>query len=583
MASDDQNQQHQRTLRAIILCVMVVFVYTQVFLKPKQKTGPQQTVPVSTVTQGPVVNPVSPSTPLAAVSASPVEITNPAAKLTRPSLEQLKSATLTKVNTGVAEVTITHLGARILNYVLRDYRLNLGEEALLDLIDNPNGTSMPLGVFAGNTNDEATPYTLVEVNGAAPTNSGAPFVLAEGAKVDLKFAGKLPDGTDITKTVILTHGSSLFDVSVALSKPVASGEPVWLEWSHYFAPTDENPRLRLTHLTYLDGFDKIRHVPLTELTQTPRDFGTSKWSSVGDLYFMATLIPARVEGHNTILGREGDVLFARAGGTPSGGSFTLYVGPKDYKTLKYLPHDLERSIDLGWFTFLAYPLLWMIHYLYQVLGNYGLAIITLTLIIKSLLLPLSKASFASMKRMQDVQPEINALRERIKDPTQLNQEIFALYKRKGVNPMGGCLPMLIQIPVFLGLYQALLNSIELRHAPFALWIQDLSSPERLMIFGIPVPVMVLLMAASMMVQSWTTPQPADPAQRKAMMIMPFAFAIMFIIFPMPAGLVLYWLVNNLISITQQVFLRREGSASAYKATFLAALAIFACGYAITLI
>jgi YidC/Oxa1 family membrane protein insertase len=219
----------------------------------------------------------------------------------------------------------------------------------------------------------------------------------------------------------------------------------------------------------------------------------------------------------------------------------------------------------------------------QVLGNYGLAIIALTLVVKTLLLPLSKASFVSMKRMQDLQPEIAALRERIKDPTQLNQEVFALYKRKGVNPMGGCFPILVQIPVFLGLYQALLNSIELRHAPFALWITDLSSPERLVLLGIPVPVMVLLMAASMLFQSWTGPQPADEAQRKAMMIMPFVFAAMFIIFPMPSGLVLYWLVNNLISITQQIYLRKEGSGSAYKATFLASLLIFFAGYVLTLV
>jgi YidC/Oxa1 family membrane protein insertase len=200
------------------------------------------------------------------------------------------------------------------------------------------------------------------------------------------------------------------------------------------------------------------------------------------------------------------------------------------------------------------------------------------------MLPLSKASFESAKKMQNLQPEIKALRERIKDPTQLNQEMFALYKRKGVNPMGGCFPVLIQIPVFLGLYNALLNALELRHAPYALWIKDLSAPENLQLFGIGIPVMVLLMAASMIYQTWTTPNPsADPTQQKMMMIMPVVFAGMFIVFPMPAGLVLYWLVNNIISIIQQLYMRSSEKGSVYIGTLVASVVIFGVGYLLTLI
>jgi YidC/Oxa1 family membrane protein insertase len=200
------------------------------------------------------------------------------------------------------------------------------------------------------------------------------------------------------------------------------------------------------------------------------------------------------------------------------------------------------------------------------------------------MLPLSKASFSSARKMQELQPEIKALRERIKDSTQLNQEMFSLYKRKGVNPMGGCFPMLIQIPVFLGLYNALLNAIELRHAPFALWITDLSAPEALELFGIGVPVMVLLMAVSMVYQTWTTPNPsADPNQQKMMMIMPLVFAGMFIVFPMPAGLVLYWLVNNIISIIQQLYMRSAEKGSVYVGTAVASVVIFGVGVVLTLV
>ena len=179
-----------------------------------------------------------------------------------------------------------------------------------------------------------------------------------------------------------------------------------------------------------------------------------------------TMITSRVKENYSISARgENDQVKVKA-----------FLGPKNYSELKSLNFvELHRNVNLGWFTFLAIPLLTVINFCYGLLGNYGLAIILLTLLIKFAFLPLTQVSLKSMKAMQDLQPEINALRERIKDPTQLNQEMFALYKRKGVNPMGGCLPMLIQIPVFLGLYNALLNATELRHSPFALWITDLSA------------------------------------------------------------------------------------------------------------
>jgi YidC/Oxa1 family membrane protein insertase len=161
--------------------------------------------------------------------------------------------------------------------------------------------------------------------------------------------------------------------------------------------------------------------------------------------------------------------------------------------------------------------------------------------------------------------------------------MMALYKKRGVNPMGGCFPILIQLPVFLGLYNALLYSIELRHAPFALWINDLSAAEALHVFGLPVPVMVLLMGASMYVQQATTPMTGDETQRKVMLMMPIIFTVMFVIFPFPAGLVLYWLVNNVISIVQQVTLRTSRSVTPFQATIVASVLIFAFGWCLTII
>jgi len=568
-------------MRAIILCVLVAVVYTQVFLNKKR--------PVEQAAR-PVSSPIAASsTPLnVAVNVQPtgpaqlVPANGPAVR--HPGKSELAGSSATFIESAKTRIGITHLGARVIHFQLNEYKLKLGQPAALDMVDNPEGAALPLAVYAGLESDDLVAYSLVAVNGQAASGAGQTFTLAQGATLTLDFKGVLASGNGITKRLRFQEGSYLFDLEVLLEKKLPDGTTTWVEWSHFFPKIEDDPRLKLTHMTYLDGTNKIRQVPLAEISEGVRDFGTSIWASLGDIYFMATLIPS-VGGRNTMLGREGDVLVSRVAGTTTGGNFKLYVGPKDYKTLQFVGDSLERSIDLGWFAFLAYPLLWFLHYLYLALGNYGLAIIALTLIVKSALLPLSKAGFHSMKKMQDVQPEMKALKERITDPTQLNQEVLALYQRKGVNPMGGCLPLVVQIPVFLGLYQALLNSIELRHAPFALWVRDLSAPEHLDLFGIGIPVMVLLMAASMIIQQWTTPTPtADPMQKKMMMFMPIVFAGMFIIFPMPAGLVLYWLVNNIISITQQVYMRNsEKGSSVYMATAITSACIFGVGYLLTLI
>jgi YidC/Oxa1 family membrane protein insertase len=579
--SNENNDQYQRTVRAIILCVLVAIVYTQVFLAPKRKPtaappAAGQAPVAAVVTPGVSQLQLQPVQPAQVVASAPVIQQH-------PSKAELEAQPSSFVETSDLRVVVSHLGARLASVKLKQYRVEQGAESPLDMVDNPEGTAMPLGVYLGSESDERVVYQLTSINGVAAT-SPANLQVAPGSEVVLEFSGTLASGTGITKRLTVKDNSYLLSLDVALTRPSPDGTPAWVEWTHFYLGEQHNPRIKLTHLTYLDGFDKLRHVQLSELQPGLRDFGTSKWASLGDIYFMATLIPT-VGGRNTMLGRYGDVYVTRVAGTARGGKFDMYVGPKDYRTLQYVGgYRLDRAIDLGWFTFLALPLLWLLHYLYVVLQNYGLAIIALTLLVKAALLPLSKAGFASMKKMQEVQPEIKALRERIKDPTTLNQEIFGLYQRKGINPMGGCLPMVIQVPVFLGLYQALLNSIELRHSPFALWITDLSAPEKLQLFGIGVPVMVLLMAASMIVQQWTTPNPsADPAQQKMMMVMPVVFAVMFIIFPMPAGLVLYWLVSNVISITQQTYMRNANKGSVYTATAVASAGIFALGYILTLV
>ena len=187
---------------------------------------------------------------------------------------------------------------------------------------------------------------------------------------------------------------------------------------------------------------------------------------------------------------------------------------------------------------------------HSLIGNYGIAIIVVSSVIKILFLPLTRKSMESMQVMQKLQPEMTKIRERYKDDAQrLQKETMELYRRHRVNPLSGCLPMLLQIPVFIGLYNTLLSAIELRHAPFVLWITDLSSPERLTIAGYEIPMLAIAMGASMLAQQLVAPAAGDPTQRRIMMIMPVMFTFMFINFP--SGLVLYWLVNNLLTIAQQ--------------------------------
>jgi YidC/Oxa1 family membrane protein insertase len=221
----------------------------------------------------------------------------------------------------------------------------------------------------------------------------------------------------------------------------------------------------------------------------------------------------------------------------------LYAGPQDQNVLPEVAPHLDLVVDYGWLTVIAVPLFWVLKFLHEWLGNWGLAIIALTVLIKLIFFPLSAASYKSMARMKKVTPRLTKIRETYGDDrVKMNQAMMELYKEEKINPLGGCLPIVVQIPVFIALYWVLLSSVELRQAPFFGWITDLSKQD-------PYYILPALMMGSMIIQTKLSPTPPDPVQAKVMMIMPFAFGVMFFFFP--AGLVLYWLVNNILSIAQQ--------------------------------
>ena len=286
--------------------------------------------------------------------------------------------------------------------------------------------------------------------------------------------------------------------------------------------------------------------------------GDIKWFAFGGEYFAAVLIPPpSKEISLSIKGSEKELLKADVMTPPISIppqekvsiAYQIYLGPKDEDLLKALGVGAEKLVDFGWFTIVAKPLLWFIRLTHVVTGNYGIDIILISILIKIIFVPLTQISMKSMKEMQKVQPEMSRLKEQYKnDKAKLQQETMLLYKRRKINPMSGCLPMLIQIPVFIALYNALQYSIEMRHAPFFFWIKDLAAKD-------PIYITPLIMGATMFMQQKMTPTAGDPAQAKMFLLMPVMFTFFFLNFP--SGLVLYWLVNNVLSIAHQYYMNKK--------------------------
>ena len=287
--------------------------------------------------------------------------------------------------------------------------------------------------------------------------------------------------------------------------------------------------------------------------------GEVKWSAIQDKYFLSVLMPKKAA--SALAKKEGDKLVSAGVRFPApanGSALTmqLYAGPKEYDILKALNVGLEDTIDFGWFVFgswalvkaVAKPIFYVLRFLYEFTHNYGVTIILLTMLIKLMFVPLQYKSYKSMKQMQVIQPKVQAIQTKFKDDRdRLNKELIKLYKDHRVNPVGGCLPMVLQMPVFVALFNILYMTIDLRQAPFMLWIKDLSVQD-------PFYVLPIIMGATMVIQQKITPTTMDPTQAKIMLFLPVFMTFLFVNFP--AGLVLYWLTNNTLTITQQIVTER---------------------------
>ena len=305
-------------------------------------------------------------------------------------------------------------------------------------------------------------------------------------------------------------------------------------------------------------FEKIDFDDIIDGSAEHAGVAPDGWLGIIQHYFASAWLPpegasrefyTRKSGASLISVGYKQALPALTPGATSETSARLYAGPQDQEVLEKLAPGLDLTVDYGWLTVIAKPLYWLLAWLHSIVGNWGWAIVLLTLIIKTVFFPLQAASYRSMARMKAVAPRLTALKERHGDDrAKMNQAMMELYKTEKINPLGGCLPILVQIPVFISLYWVLQASVEMRDAPWIGWITDLASPD-------PYYILPLLMAISMFVQVRLNPKPPDPLQAKIMMFMPVAFSVMFFFFP--AGLVLYWLVNNLYSIAQQWVITRK--------------------------
>ncbi len=326
--------------------------------------------------------------------------------------------------------------------------------------------------------------------------------------------------------------------------------------------------------TLKDGH--LEEIKPDKIKDAPPITGELPWIAIQNRYFLTAVVTREKEAGTMVVARDDDGLVTAQyrpefNGIPPNSMavyhFKIYMGPKDIDILKTAGNDLDKAVNFGWFDFIARPCLWLMKHIYRIIPNYGVSIILVTLIIKLLFWPLGTKSYKSMGEMKRIQPLMAEIREKYKnDKKKMNEEMMGLYKTYKVNPLGGCLPMLVQIPVFIAFYRMLYQAIELRHAPFLLWINDLSAPERLFSFDVTVPfmqpptgipVLTIIMGATMFLQQKMQPSPGDPAQAKMMLLMPIFLTVIFINFP--SGLVLYFIVNNLFSIFQQQYVTRKNS------------------------
>ena len=547
-----------RMLLAIILSFGIFFLYQVVFVKeaPQENNEP---VPKA---QEANKQPLAMDEDVRVLDEKPLQ-----EEVSVPS--PVRQGRTITVSTSLYVAEFTEDGGTLKAFKLKNYKESMGIDApmkeLVVLSDEPAYT---LGVsFLGE-----------RVGGL------------KGAVFDASAGSDLMDVTERNKRLIFTWTSSegIAIVKTYTFSPDAYEIGLGIKVRN-FSPEAIDNNLTISLRNSLNGAEESRYVfsgpaalingelkeiKIKKIAKQDKYVGRIGWMAYEDQYFVSAVIPQKAREASVGLGITSTQVLEATYIDPSGPvppgtertyQYRVYFGPKSLESLGSVGADLAKIVDFGFFDIIAKPLLHVMNFLHRYLPNYGVVIIIITIIVKLLFWPLSNKSYQSMSQMKKLQPKMAELRAKYKnDKKMMNQEIMNLYKLYKVNPLGGCLPMIFQIPVFFAFYKMLYQAIELRHAPFFLWIDDLSAPDRLFSFDftIPmmtapygIPVLTIIMGASMFLQQKMSPPPGDPTQAKMMMFMPIFFTFIFINFP--SGLVLYWLVNNILSMGQQYYVTKK--------------------------
>ena len=545
----------------MVLSVIVLVGYQYFFApapvpdNPAQNT-PSQTQQETSQTGSPEVTDFTPSTTPAPAETTPAKT---------------RDFRTISLSTPLYTIAVSEHLATVTSLTLKDYKETNDEDSAQKQLVVKELADVTGGVFALDT-AEGSIRGLNDAFFSSDAN-GTDLTLNEGEK-NITFSWTNPDGITVQKVLTFKADSYLIhcDILVQNGSGVPVNDSLSITVPGYFHEEAKH-RSRFAFegpVAYIDN--KFTAIKPDDIEDKDTYTGSVDWAGYTTRYFLTAVSPDTPESATLKLAFANDIVTNRfIAKMPrldpekqNRFGCTLYMGPKSHKILSQYDNALRKAVNFGFFDILAKPLLIGMNFIHGIIPNYGVAIILLTVIIKLIFWPLGTKSYKSMNEMKKVQPLMMELREKYKDDKQrMNQEIMALYKTYKVNPASGCLPLLVQMPIFFALYRMLYMAIELRHAPFVGWITDLSGPDRLFHFNftIPfmeppygIPVLTLIMGASFLIQQKMTPTAGDPMQAKMMMLMPIFMTVLFINFP--AGLVLYMFVNNIISMGQQYYTQK---------------------------
>ncbi len=549
-----------RTLLAVALSMLVLVAFQQLYVKPRQqqlKSGANATNTTPAIEKKfglKEKREQAGNQAIEAKRAPEAAKEAPNAAIAPPSSTPGREPRDIVVESDLFKAVITERGGLLKHCYLKKYRVSLDKDSPLQDLVNVPSNMLPLAITTRNMSADINTLLFESDKDKIMLSSAKP----EGS---LTFKAALPDSTIVSKE--FTFKNSAYWVNLRVNTSSGQIRPSGIVLRNM--PYKADSRYIFSGPSYYAN-NKLQEIKLKNPGEKHTYTGSLDWVAYGDNYFMMAVIPTVQNSlWDLLIEKKSDkgltVIDLSSKEEAKSLELGLYLGPKEIDQLKSTGHNLSKAINFGWFDPVAKPVLYLLKFIYRFIGNYGIAIIIVTILIKIVFWPLAQKSAKSMKTMQKIQPKLKKLKEKYGDDKErMNRELMQLYKTYKVNPMSGCLPMLVQIPVFFALYKVLLQAIELRHAPFALWINDLSAPDRLMIPGVDIPylggipVLTILMGASMYFQQKMSPTSMDPSQAKMMQLLPIVFTFLFINFP--SGLVLYWLVNNVLSIAQQYYVNK---------------------------